>query len=387
MYHRRMANYYLRIAACEAQKKKRRIWSAVEKSTYWEADVPKFSDYKFKNTFRVDRKTMAYLVTKLYYLRKEDTCWRWAISLEKRIAIAMYALGSSAEYRTVASLFGVGRTTVGELVLEFCDAVIHSMQDETFTSYPPTTAKIEEITSGFLKHGFPQCYGAVDGCHIEVSVPKNEAVDYYNFKGWHSVVLFAAVDYRYRFTYINVGVPGRSNDSTIFENSALKSVHDSHMLFRQHSRIIDGLEVPILLIGDSAFKLSPTLMKPFPFIINQSEDERLFNYILSRSRRVVENAFGHLKARFRKIGRGLEVDICNANRIIKTSCILHNLCNDRNDKINKSWILEMKTNAPRPQPQRGLTKAADNQSGMNIRRAITRHLAVDNFERFLDDSG
>lgn len=35
-----------------------------------------------------------------------------------------------------------------------------------------------------------------DGCHIEVCPPKNEATDYYNFKGWYSVVLFAAVDYR-----------------------------------------------------------------------------------------------------------------------------------------------------------------------------------------------
>ncbi|XP_058817539.1 putative nuclease HARBI1 [Topomyia yanbarensis] len=324
----------------------------------------------------MDRKTFEYLVSKLFYLTREDTRWRWAIPLNKRIAIALYALGSSAEYRTVASLFGVGRTTVGELVLEVCDAIIHSFHEETFPAYPPTTAKILEITSGFSKLGFPQCYGAVDGCHIEVNVPKTEAVDYYNFKGWHSVVLFAAVDHRYRFTYINVGVPGRSNDSTIFENSALKSLHDSHSLFQQYSKIIDGVNVPILLIGDSAFKLSQNLMKPFPFAINQNEDERLFNYVLSRCRRVVENAFGHLKARFRKIGRGLEVDICNANRIIKACCILHNLCNDHNDTINKSWTAEIKTNTSRPQPQRGLSIKADSQSGTTVRRAIMRYLAA-----------
>lgn len=226
MSFKRKSLYYLRLAATlTAPTKKRRVWSVVsmfnyffnwfslrffffnlkvERSTYWEEEVPKFTAEKFKNVFRVDRKTFDYIVTKLFYLQKEDTWWRLAIPLKKRIAIALYALGSSAEYRTVASLFGVGRSTVGEIVLEVCDAVARSFHEETFTSYPPTNEKIQEITNGFQKLGFPQCYGAIDGCHIEVNVPKAEAVDYYNFKGWHSVVLFAAVDYRwvYLFTWL-----------------------------------------------------------------------------------------------------------------------------------------------------------------------------------------
>lgn len=36
-----------------------------------------------------------------------------------------------------------------------------------------------------------------DGCHIEMMPPVEEAVDYHNYKGWNSVVLFALVDYRY----------------------------------------------------------------------------------------------------------------------------------------------------------------------------------------------
>lgn len=95
--------------------------------------------------------------------------------------------------------------------------------------YPPTQEKVEEIIRGFGHLGFPQCFGAVDGCHIEVNPPKTEAVDYYNYKGWYSTVLFAAVDYRYRFTYINVGSPGRCNDSTLFENSLLKVQHEQNV--------------------------------------------------------------------------------------------------------------------------------------------------------------
>lgn len=85
---------------------------------------------------------------------------RSAISLEKRIGIALYALGSSAEYRTVANLFGVGRTTVGELVLEFAEAVCEFFKD-FLNVYPPTQEKVEEIVTGFESLGFPQCFGAI----------------------------------------------------------------------------------------------------------------------------------------------------------------------------------------------------------------------------------
>lgn len=35
-----------------------------------------------------------------------------------------------------------------------------------------------------------------DGCHIEIKPPADQAVDYYNYKGWYSIVLMAAVDYK-----------------------------------------------------------------------------------------------------------------------------------------------------------------------------------------------
>lgn len=35
-----------------------------------------------------------------------------------------------------------------------------------------------------------------DGCHIEVNPPQDQATDYYNYKGWYSMVLLAAVDYK-----------------------------------------------------------------------------------------------------------------------------------------------------------------------------------------------
>uniref|UniRef100_A0A1B0D945 Uncharacterized protein n=1 Tax=Phlebotomus papatasi TaxID=29031 RepID=A0A1B0D945_PHLPP len=301
-------------------------------STYWEEDVPKFSDVQFKADFRASRSTFEFLVEKLSeHLMRIDTVFREAIPVRKRIAVALYALGSSAEYRTIANVFGLGTGTVAELVLEFCHVVVYLLEREFVSLYPPTRERILEITQGFNDTwGFPQTYGAVDGCHIEVTVPDELKTDYYNFKGWHSIVLLAAVDHRYRFTYLNIGSPGRNNDSYIFERSALKDQHMHNQLFFEYSRNIENFNTPVLLLGDSAFRLSHFLMKPYPQTDLQPK-ERHFNYMLSRSRRVVENAFGQLKNRFRRIGKGLDVHIDNAPVFVRAVCILHNVLNEMND--------------------------------------------------------
>lgn len=102
------------------------------------------------------------LCEKMSSLRREDTMFRKAIPLEKRIGIALYALGSSAEYRSIANLFGVGRTTVGEIVLEFCNEVWSKLRKDYLNFYDNLNySKLKETVDGFSYLGFPQCCGAI----------------------------------------------------------------------------------------------------------------------------------------------------------------------------------------------------------------------------------
>ena len=41
--------------------------------------------------------------------------------MEARVAITIWKLATNAEYRTIAALFGLGRSTVGEIVLDTCE--------------------------------------------------------------------------------------------------------------------------------------------------------------------------------------------------------------------------------------------------------------------------
>ena len=84
--------------------------------------------------------------------------------------------------------------------------------------------------------------------------------------------------------------------------------------------------LPHCIVGDEAFPLCMDLMRPYPRSnrVALPQDELVFNYRLSRARRIVENAFGMLAQRFRIFNRRTQLSEYNAEIVIKTACALHN---------------------------------------------------------------
>ncbi|XP_017475959.1 PREDICTED: putative nuclease HARBI1 isoform X1 [Rhagoletis zephyria] len=356
---------------------RRLIWKKERTQSFFEKDCQKGDEVFFKNNFRISRQLFYKLCELLPDLRKSDTNMREAIPLEKRVAIALYALGSSSEYRTIANMFGVGKATVCKILLDFCNEVWRVLAPIYLKNFPLTEDKIKGLVQEFETYGFPQCMGALDGCHIEIHPPKEDATDYHNYKGWYSIVLLALVDARCRFIYVSSGSPGRCNDSQIFQTSSLKQQLDECVLLSELKKTISDVDVPVFIIGDSAFRLSDKLMKPYPFHISQSRQQKLFNYRLSKSRRVVENAFGHLKARFRRIGKGIDNSIKNANAIILSCCVLHNFLNENNDKINEKWMQALQVvEANRAYPEYVAVLAEQRNNPESIRNAISSYLSL-----------
>ena len=48
---------------------------------------------------------------------------RSPVSVEVRVAVTIWKLATNVEYRTLLALFGLGRSTVSEIVVETCHAI------------------------------------------------------------------------------------------------------------------------------------------------------------------------------------------------------------------------------------------------------------------------
>lgn len=90
-----------------------------------------------------------------------------------------------------------------------------------------------------------------------------------------------------------------------------------------------NMEIPYLIVADDAFALRPNLMKPFPHKTTDV-DEMVFNYRLSRARRIVENAFGISAMRFRVFRKTMELQPHRCQLVTETVCVLHNFLVTRN---------------------------------------------------------
>lgn len=128
---------------------------------FWEEDCQFNSDAFFKSNFRMKRNSFKKLTHLLKGLERKNTNYRKAITLEKRLAIALYALGSSAEYRTIGNMFGVGKSTVGRILIEFCHEVWRCLWPLYLQKFPMNEIQLKEYLNGFEALGFPQVLGAI----------------------------------------------------------------------------------------------------------------------------------------------------------------------------------------------------------------------------------
>lgn len=239
----------------------------------------------------------------------------------------------------------------------------------------PTGDDIEEHIREFtVSTGFPQGFGSLNECRIEVSPPHGEAIDYHIYKECNSTVLLALVDHKYNFMYINFGSPGRNHDAGIYHKSSLPALIASPQFSEKTVNLGDQAVGPVILC-DQAFPLQANLMKPYPNQGRLAEEQQLFNYTLSKARRVVENAFGRLKARFRILGKGLECDVSNANSVIRACCTLHNVCEQLGDTCEAAWAEELQqVEQVRSQPAH--TSTVSTTSGTAVRNAIADYLMM-----------
>lgn len=79
-----------------------------------------FGNRWWRENLRMSKETFLILCRELQpHIERQTTSFREPISVEARVALTIWRLGTNIEFRTLAELFGLGRSTVGEVVLDY----------------------------------------------------------------------------------------------------------------------------------------------------------------------------------------------------------------------------------------------------------------------------
>lgn len=239
------------------------------------------------------------------------------------MTLRFLAAGDSQDSLSFA--YRCAQSTISVILAETTRALVYVLKP-IYVRAPSSEEEWRQIAGGFWQDWqFPHCIGAIDGKHVQIQAPQTSHSVFFNYKKMFSIVLLGVCDAQYNFIIVDIGTEGSQSDGGLFNNSELGKRLQEGSLHVLNSNYLPGTdtEMKYFLVGDAAFPLKPYLMKPYGGR-NISHQCSVFNYRLNRARRVVENAFGILAARWRIFRRPIIAFVENVEKIVECAICLHN---------------------------------------------------------------
>ena len=278
----------------------------------------------------MDVSTFEYLCSTLApSLTRRDTNMRLAVPVQVKVAVAISRLATGNSMQSIADLYKIGISTSQVAVSEFIVAM-KSILLKKYIRWPSANI-MDKFAQEFQNlHNIPYVVGVVDGSHIPIIAPRLHAANYYNQKGFHSILLQGVVYWKCLFWDYDIGWAG--------------SMHDANLWARTHigNFCEQGRLAPYVLVGDAAYPCRPWMLAPLKgHKDGLSREEYHWNYVQSSTRMCVERAFGMLKGRWRILLKRVDVHLKNVPDLVSTCLLLHNICIIFGDIFLKNeWLQE-----------------------------------------------
>ena len=281
----------------------------------------------FQNFLRIPPEMFDELLDRMQpRITKKDTYYRKAIDPGTKLAVTLRHLASGDLYSSMTFSFRIAANTLSLIVKEVCQAIVEEYKDEVMKC-PTTPEEWIAVAEKFERRwNVPHACGALDGKHIVIRKPGSSGSLYHNYKGFFSIVLMRLVDADYNFLWIDVGGNRYMSDAMIYNDSELiDCISDGSIGFPAPAPLPhDDQDTPYFLLGDDAFGLRTYMMKPFA-ARNLTKEQRIYNYRITRGRRIVENAYGILAQRWQVLLGTMQQNSETARLIVQACVCLHNL--------------------------------------------------------------
>ncbi|CAJ0938930.1 unnamed protein product [Ranitomeya imitator] len=268
----------------------------------------------FRNYLRMSEESFKIILSAVTPLiQRCDTPMRAAVPVEERLAVTLRFLATGRSLQDLQFSAAVSRPFLSVVIPETCEAIVQSLRH--YMEFPKTADDWKRIASDF-----------------------DELWQFPNCGGYFSVILMALVNANYEFVDVDVGMNGRVSDGGVFEHTSFgESLRNNELLLPLNEDTKANLN--FVFIADEAFPLHPHLLKPFAQR-TLTPERRIFNYRLSRARRVVENAFGIMANRFRVFHTAINLKLPSIDIVVLACCVLHNFLrrHDTNSYSPPSFI-------------------------------------------------
>ncbi|XP_040997353.1 protein ALP1-like [Juglans microcarpa x Juglans regia] len=341
----------------------RRLWVKDRSKAWWDdCNSPDYPEEEFRKYFRMGRATFDLICEELNsVIAKEDTTLRSAIPVTQRVAVCLWRLATGDPLRLVSKRFGLGISTCHKLVLEVCSA-IRTVLMPKYLQWPDENA-LRKIKDDFESiSAIPNVVGSMYTTHIPIIAPKISVAAYFNKrhternqKTSYSITVQGVVDQRGVFTDVCIGWPGSMPDDQVLEQSAL------------YKRANGGLLKGAWIVGGSGYPLLDWVLVPYSRS-NLTWPQNAFNEKIGEIQRVSKEAFERLKGRWCCLQKRTEVKLQDLPVVLGACCVLHNICELRNEEMDPELKFELVDDEMFPED------ALKSPSSMKARDAIAHNI-------------
>jgi nuclease HARBI1 len=287
----------------------------------------------FKECFRLSRTMVDTVVNIIGGYLEPKTYQNFALTPIEQILLSLRFLATGGYYALVGDAHGLHKSTVSRKIRAVVQLIVKHIWSN-IVKFPSSAVHLVENAAKFHDiAGITSVIGCMDGTHVRIKMPSvNEGV-FVNRHQEHSINCLMVCGPDFKFYYVSAKWPGSVHDARVLRNSTLFKKFDDG--WRPFPRAI--------ILADSGYSCTDWCIPPFDprprRPLNDAENK--FNKAHKKTRRIIENAFGILKQRFRcLLDMELRVSPKFAGEIILACTALHNITVSSEDDIDIPVLAE-----------------------------------------------
>ncbi|KAK5639733.1 hypothetical protein RI129_010544 [Pyrocoelia pectoralis] len=273
--------------------------------------IEEMDDLSFYRRFRLTKPTTISLLEIIEVQLEFDNDCNNSVSPINQLLTVLLFYASSAHQLNIGDLMHMDQSTVSRIVKKVSQ-VLASLHNQ-FIKMPASPEELLSDQNNFYRVArFPRVIGCIDGTHIKIRSPGGEDGEVYrNRKSYFSINVQLVCDSELIIRNIVARWPGSAHDSTIFNNSRLRTRFEA-------GEFGNGF-----ILGDSGYALKSYLLTPFANPRTQAEQR--YNESHIRTRNCIERTNGVLKRRFPALCYGLRCKVDTVLTVIVATAVLHNI--------------------------------------------------------------